>query len=109
MPNYPDIPGLESVAGPVFHSARWDHSVSLPDKRIGLIGTGSAGVQITSALGGKVQALSIFQRTPQWVMPWVNPRYHWWTKAALRRWPALGKPGYWFWGCSRGHWSAAPR
>jgi len=98
VPNYPGIPGLDSFAGPVFHSARWDHSVSLPDKRIGLIGTGSTGVQIVSALGGIVKKLTVFQRTPQWVMPWFNGHYGPWTKAAIRRWPGLGRPGYWFWG-----------
>jgi cation diffusion facilitator CzcD-associated flavoprotein CzcO len=95
---YPSIPGMESFAGPTFHSARWDHSVALPDKRIGLIGTGSTGVQIVSALGGKVKELTVFQRSPQWVMPWLNPRYGPWTKALIRRWPVLGQPGYWFWG-----------
>ena len=55
VPRYPDIPGLETFAGPSFHSSRWDHSVSLPDKRIGLIGTGSTGVQITAELGGNVR------------------------------------------------------
>ena len=75
VPRYPEIPGLETFAGPVFHSSRWDHSVSLPDKRIGLIGTGSTGVQITAELGGKVRALKIFQRTAQWVYPWPNLRY----------------------------------
>ena len=69
VPRYPDIPGLETFAGPSFHSSRWDHAVSLPDKRIGLIGTGSTGVQITAELGGKVRELKIFQRTPQWVFP----------------------------------------
>ena len=64
VPRYPDIPGLDTFAGPTFHSSRWDHSVSLPDKRIGLIGTGSTGVQITAELGGKVRELNIFQRTP---------------------------------------------
>jgi cation diffusion facilitator CzcD-associated flavoprotein CzcO len=64
VPRYPDIPGLDTFAGPVFHSSRWDHSVSLNDKRVGLIGTGSTGVQITSELGGKVAELNIFQRTP---------------------------------------------
>ena len=98
VPNYPAIPGLDTFAGAAFHSARWDHSVTLPDKRIGVIGTGSTGVQIASALGGNVRRLEIFQRTPQWVMPWLNTRYGPWTKAALRRWPALGRPGYWFWG-----------
>lgn len=98
VPNYPNIPGRESFAGASFHSARWDHSVSLDDKRIGLIGTGSTGVQIVAALGGEVKRLEVFQRTPQWVLPWVNPSYRPWTKALQRRWPALGRVGYRFWG-----------
>ncbi len=65
IPCYPDIPGLVTFAGPSFHSSRWDHSITLPDKRIGLIGTGSTGVQITAELGGDVRGLKIFQRTPQ--------------------------------------------
>ena len=97
IPRYPDIPGLETFAGPSFHSSRWDHSVSLPDKRIGLIGTGSTGVQITAELGGNVKGLKIFQRTPQWVFPTPNLRYSAVTKAALQRWPVLNKVGYRFW------------
>jgi cation diffusion facilitator CzcD-associated flavoprotein CzcO len=97
VPRYPEIPGLDGFAGPVFHSSRWEHSVSLPDKRIGLIGTGSTGVQISAELGGKVEGLKIFQRTPQWVLPTPNIRYSRLTKAALRRWPALNNVGYTFW------------
>jgi cation diffusion facilitator CzcD-associated flavoprotein CzcO len=97
VPWYPEIQGLETFAGPKFHSARWDHSVSLPDKRIGLIGTGSTGVQITAELGGKVRELKIFQRTPQWVFPTPNLRYSGLTKAMLARWPVLNKVGYRFW------------
>jgi cation diffusion facilitator CzcD-associated flavoprotein CzcO len=69
VPRYPDIPGRDTFAGPAFHSARWEHSVTLPDKRIGLIGTGSTGVQITAALGGNVKQLKVFQRTAQRVAP----------------------------------------
>lgn len=96
IPRYPDIEGLDTFAGPMFHSARWDHSVSLPDKRIGLIGTGSTGVQITSELGGRVRALTVFQRTAQWICPWPNPQVSERTKAALRRSPRLNAFGYWF-------------
>jgi cation diffusion facilitator CzcD-associated flavoprotein CzcO len=96
VPRYPDIPGIDTFSGPSFHSARWDHSVSLPDKRIGLIGTGSTGVQISAELGGKVQGLKIFQRTAQWVMPTPNGRYSRVTKAAMRRWPVLNGLGYRF-------------
>ncbi len=56
VPRVAEIPGRESFAGPAFHSARWDHSVDLRDKRIGLIGTGSTGVQIVAELGGKSHA-----------------------------------------------------
>ncbi|CAN3127954.1 flavin-containing monooxygenase [Mycobacterium sp. smrl_JER01] len=98
VPRLPDIPGIDTFAGPAFHSSRWDHSVTLADKRIGLIGTGSTGVQIVSALGGKVRQLKVFQRSPQWVFPGSNPHYGPWTKAALRRWPTLARPGYRFWG-----------
>ncbi len=98
VPRYPDIPGREDFAGPAFHSSRWDHSIKLADKSIGLIGTGSTGVQIVSALGGNVRQLTVFQRSAQWVLPWVNAYYGPWTRAAIRRFPALGKAGYWFWG-----------
>lgn len=98
VPRYPEISGRETFAGPAFHSARWDHSVSLSDKRIGLIGTGSTGVQITAELGGKVRGLTVFQRTAQWIYPMPNLRYSPLTRAALSRWPRLNALGYWFWG-----------
>lgn len=98
VPRYPDIPGRETFAGPAFHSSRWDHSVSLPDKRIGLIGTGSTGVQIVAELGGKVRQLTVFQRTAQWIYPMPNLRYSPLSRAMLRRWPKLNMIGYHFWG-----------
>lgn len=98
VPRYPDIPGRDTFAGPAFHSARWDHSITLPDKRIGVIGTGSTGVQITAELGGKVRELKVFQRTAQWIYPMPNLRYSAVSRAALRRWPKLNTVGYRFWG-----------
>jgi cation diffusion facilitator CzcD-associated flavoprotein CzcO len=74
-PNYPEIIGLESFAGACFHSARWDHSVPLDGRRIGVIGTGSTAVQIVSALVPTVGRMSLFQRTPQWIAPLDNPGY----------------------------------
>jgi cation diffusion facilitator CzcD-associated flavoprotein CzcO len=98
VPRYPEITGRETFAGSAFHSSRWDHSVSLPDKRIGVIGTGSTGVQITAELGGKVRQLKVFQRTAQWIAPMPNVRYSSLTRAALRRWPRLNRLPYRFWG-----------
>ncbi|MCP5026705.1 MAG: NAD(P)/FAD-dependent oxidoreductase [Actinomycetia bacterium] len=74
-PSFPDIDGLGSFAGTMFHSARWDHSVELEGKRVGIIGTGSTSVQITCALADRVDHLSVFQRTAQWVLPVPNPAY----------------------------------
>ena len=98
VPRFPQITGRDSFAGPAFHSSRWDHSVSLPDKRIGVIGTGSTGVQITAELGGKVRQLKVFQRTAQWIAPMPNLRYSPLTRAALRRSPRLNWLPYRFWG-----------
>ncbi len=74
-PNYPDIDGLDDFEGAVFHSARWDHEVPLAGRRIGIVGTGSTAVQITSALADEVGHLSLFQRTAQWIMPQENVAY----------------------------------
>ncbi len=68
-PKLPDIEGLDSFEGAMFHSARWDHDVPLDGRRIGVIGTGSSGVQITGALAHRAAKFSLFQRTAQWVVP----------------------------------------
>ncbi|MBV8349159.1 MAG: NAD(P)/FAD-dependent oxidoreductase, partial [Mycolicibacterium sp.] len=64
-PRYPDIEGLDRFDGPAFHSARWDHDVKLAGARVGVVGTGSAAVQLVCALAGTVGELRLFQRTPQ--------------------------------------------
>lgn len=71
-PRIPKIKGMNSFKGHIFHSARWDHSVALDNKRIAIIGTGSTGVQIVTALADKAAHLCHYQRTAQWIMPVVN-------------------------------------
>lgn len=71
-PNIPAIPGLKDFGGDSFHSARWDDSVALDGRRIGVIGNGSTGVQIVSALSTRASTLVHFQRSPQWIMPVQN-------------------------------------
>jgi cation diffusion facilitator CzcD-associated flavoprotein CzcO len=109
VPRYPDIAGIDTFSGPTFHSSRWDHSMRLSDKRIGLIGTGSSGVQITAELGGKVRELKVFQRTAQWIFPLPNPRYKSLTRAALRHWSPLNTLAFRFWErYVRGFYGRAP-
>jgi len=74
-PAYPDIEGLDDFGGTAFHSARWNHDVSLEGKRVGIIGTGSTATQIVAAVADEVAELSLFQRTAQWIMPQDNPAY----------------------------------
>lgn len=67
-PNLPDIPGLESFAGDVVHTARWDEGLETSGRRIAVIGTGSTGVQVVSALQPQARRVRHFVRSPQWVM-----------------------------------------
>ncbi len=71
-PLYPDIEGLADFAGPTLHSARWDPEVALDGKRVGLIGCGSTGTQIVPAIVDAVETLTLFQRTPQWILRLPN-------------------------------------
>jgi cation diffusion facilitator CzcD-associated flavoprotein CzcO len=93
-PVMPDIPGRDSFTGPSFHTARWDNSVELKGKRIGLIGTGSSATQITAAIADKVGKLKLFQRTPQWVWPMDNAPIPGWKRLAYRLFPALVRKHY---------------
>ncbi|MFJ5777857.1 flavin-containing monooxygenase [Streptomyces sp. NPDC093094] len=68
-PKIPDIPGLDTFPGKVFHSARWDHDLDLTGKRVAMVGTGASAIQIVPAIQPKVAHLTLFQRTPPWVMP----------------------------------------
>jgi cation diffusion facilitator CzcD-associated flavoprotein CzcO len=93
-PLVPEIPGRDSFAGTMFHSARWDESVSLAGRRVAIVGTGSTGVQITGALAGVASTVTVFQRSRHWVMTAPNPRYTALGKTVLRRLPGLRRAGY---------------
>ncbi|MFE0580391.1 flavin-containing monooxygenase [Streptomyces sp. NPDC058874] len=68
-PKLPEVPGLAGFPGKVFHSARWDHDYDLAGKRVAVIGTGASAIQIVPAIAPEVERLTLFQRTPPWVMP----------------------------------------
>ncbi|MEO5898961.1 MAG: NAD(P)/FAD-dependent oxidoreductase [Ilumatobacteraceae bacterium] len=73
-PQYPNIDGRETFAGPAFHSARWDHSVDLDGKRVAVIGTGCSAAQFAPIVAETAATVEIFQRTPNWQFP--QPIYH---------------------------------
>ncbi|MGO8827087.1 MAG: flavin-containing monooxygenase [Acidimicrobiales bacterium] len=68
-PFVPQIDGLGSFAGPCFHSARWEHGHDLAGARVAVIGTGASAAQIVPELAREAGAVSVFQRTPQWILP----------------------------------------
>lgn len=88
-PNTPEFPGMQDFQGPMFHSARWDETVPLDGSKIGVIGSGSTGVQIVSALAERAAKLVHFQRTPQWITPGQNPQFSEAERAAFRTDPQL--------------------
>ena len=69
QPKLPEIPGIETFAGTTMHSARWDHTVELRGKRVGVVGTGASAIQLIPAIAAEVEHLTVFQRTPIWCLP----------------------------------------
>ncbi len=86
-PRLPDIPGIETFAGCVLHSARWDTSFDAAGLRIAVIGTGSTASQLIPPLAERAAHLTVFQRTANWVLPRMDRPYH-----ALDRWLAALPP-----------------
>ncbi len=68
-PKVPDVPGLAAFPGKVFHSARWDHGYDLRGKRVAVVGTGASTAQFLPAVQPDAARLTLFQRTPPWVLP----------------------------------------
>jgi cation diffusion facilitator CzcD-associated flavoprotein CzcO len=68
----PDLPGLADFPGEVFHSSQWNHEYDLTGKRVAVIGTGASAIQFVPQIQPKVATLTLFQRTPPWILPRVD-------------------------------------
>jgi len=90
-PKLPEIEGIETFQGEIFHSARWNHDVDLAGKRVAVIGTGASSIQIVPELQKVVDHLDVYQRTAPWVVPRHDRRYAGPEKLALRHVPGLKK------------------
>ena len=88
-PKLPDIAGIESFGGELFHSAEWDHEVDLAGKRVAVIGTGASSIQIVPAIQEKVAHLDVYQRTAPYVIPRNDRRYSRLERLALKKVPGL--------------------
>ncbi|MEW1937070.1 NAD(P)/FAD-dependent oxidoreductase [Dietzia maris] len=88
-PRLPEIDGVGDFAGPVFHTARWDHSVTLADKRVAVIGTGASAIQVVPSIAPTVAHLDVYQRTAPWVLPRMDRQYPRFERSLYRRVPGL--------------------
>lgn len=86
-PVLPNIPGLPEFKGEVFHSSRWNHAVDLTGKRVAVIGTGASAIQFVPAIQPKVAELTVFQRTPQWVLPKLDQSLPRWVQLLFKALP----------------------
>jgi len=68
-PLIPAMPGIETFAGTVFHSATWDHDYDLTGRNVAVIGTGASAIQFVPRIQRLVSRLTVFQRTPPWIIP----------------------------------------
>ncbi|MFI5027915.1 MAG: flavin-containing monooxygenase [Solirubrobacterales bacterium] len=87
QPKAPDILGLDSFAGTLMHTARWDHEPDLRGKRVAVIGTGASAVQVIPSIAPEVEQLTVLQRTPIWCMPKPDRQLGRRTRRALERIP----------------------
>jgi cation diffusion facilitator CzcD-associated flavoprotein CzcO len=89
VPKLPDIPGLETFAGPAFHTARWRHDVELTGRRVAVVGTGCSAIQVVPAIAPDLARLDVYQRSPGWTLPRMDFEYSDRAREAFERFPVL--------------------
>jgi cation diffusion facilitator CzcD-associated flavoprotein CzcO len=71
VPLEPDIPGMDTFAGASLYTSRWPkEGFDLTGKRVGVVGTGSTGVQLIPVVAQAAEQLYVFQRSPAYTLPW---------------------------------------
>jgi len=89
IPSIPPLVGLESFAGPAFHTARWQREATLTGRRVGVIGSGCSAIQVVPAIQPDVDHLDVFQRSPGWTLPKGDRAYSRAQQWRFRRFPVL--------------------
>jgi len=88
-PLIPNIPGLSDFKGTLFHSARWQHNADLNNQSVGVIGTGASAIQFVPELAKKASSLTLFQRTPPYIIPKPDHLYGQFKQKLFQRLPVL--------------------
>ncbi|WP_086847756.1 flavin-containing monooxygenase [Amycolatopsis kentuckyensis] len=87
IPQVPELPGIANFRGRTWHSARWDHEYDLRGKKVAVIGTGASAVQFVPKIAPDVAELTLFQRTPPWIMPKPDHAMPSWAQTLFKRVP----------------------
>ncbi|NRF68530.1 NAD(P)/FAD-dependent oxidoreductase [Aquincola sp. S2] len=90
-PRTPDIEGLQDFGGRLLHTADWDRSLPLEGQRIGVIGTGASSIQLVPELAPLAVKVSVFQRTPAWIMPRHDRPLTAWQRTLCATLPGFGR------------------
>jgi cation diffusion facilitator CzcD-associated flavoprotein CzcO len=75
----------------MFHSARWDHDHDLKGERVAVIGTGASSIQFIPKIQPEVGSVTLFQRTPPWIMPHPDRAVKGWEKWLFKHVPVTQK------------------
>jgi cation diffusion facilitator CzcD-associated flavoprotein CzcO len=94
-PAIPDVPGLDSFTGQTFHSSHWRDDVDLQGKRVAVVGTGASAVQFVPEIAPNAAHVTVFQRTPAWVLPRWDKPYSASKRWAYRHVPLLQRLSRW--------------
>jgi 4-hydroxyacetophenone monooxygenase len=95
-PQLPDIPGIETFKGEMFHTTAWNRDFDYAGKRVALIGTGSTGSQLARGVAERAASLTIYQRSPKWLSRVWNYRH---PVSPETQWLLANMPGYVNWYC----------
>ena len=98
-PSIPDLPGLDDFEGATFHTANWDHDHDLTGRDVAVVGTGATAIQVVPRIKEQVRKLTVFQRTPPWVIfsldREVSKLAHWLYPRVPRRPARHARPAMW--------------
>jgi cation diffusion facilitator CzcD-associated flavoprotein CzcO len=87
IPQIPKLPGIDAFKGQSWHSAQWNHEFDLTGKKVAVVGTGASAIQFVPRIAPAVGELTLFQRTPPWIMPKPDHEMPGWAKTLFNRVP----------------------
>lgn len=90
-PRMPDFDGVETYSGPLFHSAQWDHSVSLEGQDIACVGNAASAIQMIPELAKVARKLTVYHRSPNWIIDKGDRPYSRFEKWVGTTFPAFSK------------------